>query len=111
MDVIELTGGNVVLNAVGEPGGEGSIVKVPSAALGADGILSPGESFTQEFRIGLAPLDPFDFFVDAYGVLISTASSSSSSSMSAGTLSAQQMIGGSTGVVEPFQICGEECTQ
>ncbi len=65
-EVAVLTGGHVVLNAEGRPGGAGSQVPVPKAALG-DGVLSPGESFTQRFEIGLAARAPFSFFVNVLG--------------------------------------------
>jgi hypothetical protein len=67
-EVAELTGGNEVLNADDGPGGVGAQVSVPPEALDGDGILSPGESFTQVFEIGLQERRPFTFFVDAYGV-------------------------------------------
>ena len=41
----------------------------PSAALGGDGVLSPGESYTMEIRVGLAELAPLDFFVNFFGVV------------------------------------------
>jgi hypothetical protein len=66
--VVTLTGGNVVLNADGGPGGEGATVSVPPESLGDNGILEPGEPFTVDFEIGLAALQPFSFYVDAYGV-------------------------------------------
>jgi predicted outer membrane repeat protein len=66
--VVTLTGGNVVLNAEGGPGGEGAAVAVPPESLGADGTLEPGESFVVHFEIGLASLQSFSFYVDAYGV-------------------------------------------
>jgi hypothetical protein len=65
-----LTGGNVVLNAYGGPEGEGAVIPVPSANLGDDGTLAPGGSFTVDFEIGLATLQPFSFYVDAYGVSV-----------------------------------------
>ncbi len=65
-DVVTLTGGNQLCNADSGAGGEGSSLSVTSA-LGVDGVLNPGESFTQSFDIGLASLNPFQFFVDVYG--------------------------------------------
>lgn len=64
--VAVLTGGHVVLNAEGRPGGPGSRVPVPESALG-DGVLSPGESFVQRFEIGLSARAPFSFFVNVLG--------------------------------------------
>ena len=67
-EVVELSNGNLLLNADGGPGGVGSRLSVTSPA-----SLAPGESFTVDFRIGLASLSPFNFFVDAYGITSSTA--------------------------------------
>lgn len=63
--VKELTGGNVLLNADGNPGGVGSRVTIGD--LGEDGILSVGEEMTQSFEIGLQRRMPFRFFVDTLG--------------------------------------------
>lgn len=68
-DIALLSGGNLVLNCDGGPGGVGCDVPVPDSALGPDGVLSPGESFTVEFEIGLQTANPFDFFVNALGVV------------------------------------------
>jgi hypothetical protein len=64
--VTQLTGGNLLLNADGGPGGVGARLSVPSAALGSDGVLIPGESFSQLFRIGLQQNQAFSFRVDLY---------------------------------------------
>lgn len=61
-------GNKTVLNCDGGPGGVGCVVSVPANALGADGILSPNESVTVKFEIGLDKRERFNFFVDAYGV-------------------------------------------
>ena len=53
----------------GGPGGVGSILSVPPASLGSDGVLNPGESFTVDYEIGLERRRRFTFFVDAYGVV------------------------------------------
>ena len=67
--VAELTGDNLLLNAEGGPGGVGAVLSVPNTSLGGDGVLSPGESFTLEFLIGLAVLAPFDFLVNVFGTV------------------------------------------
>jgi hypothetical protein len=54
--------GDMVLNADSGPGGVGAKVSVP-------GIINPGDSFEVVFEIGLQEQAPFNFFVDAYGVL------------------------------------------
>ena len=66
-EVMILSGGNVLLNADGGPGGVGAILSVPATRLSTDGILQPGESFDVVFEVGLATPGSFDFFVDAYG--------------------------------------------
>ncbi len=67
-EVAVLTNGNLLLNADSGPGGVAATLSVPDAALGVDGVLTPEETFTLEFLIGLAVLAPFDFFVNAFGV-------------------------------------------
>jgi hypothetical protein len=66
--VTTLTNGNLLLNADGGPGGVGSRLSVPAAALGSDGVLSPNEQFTVSFDIGLQNRKSFTFLVDAYGI-------------------------------------------
>ena len=44
-------------------------VPIPAAGDYADGLLGPGESFDVEFVIGLLVRQPFDFFVNAFGVV------------------------------------------
>ncbi|MCI0439480.1 MAG: PKD domain-containing protein, partial [Chloroflexi bacterium] len=66
-EVVILTGGNLLLNADGGPGGVGAIASVADAALGGDGLLTPGETFTQTYEIGLAVRQQFSFFVNVYG--------------------------------------------
>ena len=61
------TNGNQLLNADGTPDGAGAIMTVPTPMLGADGLLSPGESFHIDFVIGLQERSRFQFFVDLYG--------------------------------------------
>jgi hypothetical protein len=66
--VTELTGGNVLLNADGGPGGEGATLTVPPQALGSDGLLQPNESFTVQFRIGLQQFQEFSLAIEAFGL-------------------------------------------
>ena len=63
--VIGLSGGNLLINADGGAGGAGARL-TPKA--GADGVLSPNESVTVEFRIGLQAHRRFTFLVDLFGV-------------------------------------------
>jgi hypothetical protein len=63
--VTTLTGGNLLLNAGGGPGGVGATL---TGDPGPDAILSPGESLTAEFIIGLQERVPFTFLVDLLGV-------------------------------------------
>jgi hypothetical protein len=63
-EVAELSEGNLLLNADGGPAGVGARVK---ADVGPDELLSPGESFTTEFLIGLQRGRRFRFFVDVWG--------------------------------------------
>ena len=62
-----LTGGNVLCNANGGPGGAGATLTVPLEGALADGQLSPGESFVVELPVGLQSFNPFTFFVDVLG--------------------------------------------
>ena len=78
--VAQVTGGNLLLNADGGPGGFGSILTVPLPLTGdySDGVLSPGQSFadikipgdkfTVAFKMGLASRNKFAFFVNVLGV-------------------------------------------
>ena len=54
----------------GAPGGEGAVVSVPPEAIGAIGVLDLGDAFSLDFEIGLERRSRFDFFVDAYGVVM-----------------------------------------
>jgi hypothetical protein len=63
-----LTGGNWLLNADDEPGQVGATMTIPNDALGSDGVLTPGESGSVEFLIGLLSY-PFDFFVQGFGTV------------------------------------------
>ena len=62
-EVTDLTGDNVLVNADAGPGGTGATL---SPDVG-DGILSPGESLTVTFIIGLGTHDPFSFRVNVKG--------------------------------------------
>ena len=63
--VTKLTGGNLLLNA---DGGSGGVVATLTPDVGEDGVLSPGESFTADFEIGLQKKEKFTFLVDLFGV-------------------------------------------
>jgi len=65
-----LTGGNVLCNADGGPGGAGFQLTVPPEGDLADGQLSPGESFVVELPVGLQSFNPFTFFVDVLGEVV-----------------------------------------
>jgi hypothetical protein len=67
--VAELSGGNMLVSGDRPPdlirmGGKGSR-QTPD--VGIDDRLSPGESVTVEFRIGLQTREPFTFFVNVFG--------------------------------------------
>jgi hypothetical protein len=64
--VTQLSNGNLLLNADGGPGGVGASL---TPDVGADGVLSPSESFTAEFVVGLQTKASFTFFVDLLGVI------------------------------------------
>lgn len=61
--VTELTGGNVLKNADGGPAAAGATMTLDVG----DDFLSPGESTTVRFVIGLATTQPFQFFVHVTG--------------------------------------------
>jgi hypothetical protein len=61
--VSELSGGNLVLNADGAPGGVGATV---TPELPGD-VLAPGASVTAEFVLGLQSQEQFMFFVNVFG--------------------------------------------
>ena len=67
-EVVELSNNNILCNTDGGPAGVGSTLSVPPGDLGGDGKLTEGESFTIDFEIGLENIEPFTFFVDAYGL-------------------------------------------
>lgn len=68
--VIQLTGGNLLLNADGHVGGVGNTLTVPFTGDYSDGVLSPGENFIVDFIIGLASPNKFIFLVDALGAAV-----------------------------------------
>lgn len=71
-EVAIMTGaGNLLCNGDGGPGGVGSTytVTVPAGEDYADGLLQSGESFDVEFVVGLPVHEPFDFFVNLFGVV------------------------------------------
>jgi hypothetical protein len=63
-EVIQLSGGNLLLNADGAPGGVGATMTPPESLTTP---LLPGETGTYEFRIGLQKLAPFAFSVSMLG--------------------------------------------
>jgi len=63
--VTELTRNNLVLNSDAGAIGVGAAL---TPDVGADGMLSPGESFTAQFVIGLQIKGSFQFLVDLLGV-------------------------------------------
>jgi hypothetical protein len=69
--VVTLTNGNLLLdpqtNAV--VGGEGAEMTVPKVEQYADGLLSPGESVNVPFSVCLKTFQPFQFFLDVFGVV------------------------------------------
>ncbi len=66
-EIVILTGENVVLNADDGAGIAGSNVSVADDALGADGMLAPGESFSQVYELVSAVGDLFSFFLVIIG--------------------------------------------
>jgi hypothetical protein len=62
--VVELTGGNLLLNANGGPGGVGARLTPPGSASTPFG---PGTMETLEFVIGLQSAAPFTFMIDLLG--------------------------------------------
>ena len=63
--VTQLSGGNLLLNADGGPGGLGATL---TPDVGADRILAQAESFTTRFVVGLQHRSQFTFLVDLRGV-------------------------------------------
>ncbi len=59
--IIEITGGNLLLNADGGPGGLGNRL---TPGVGPDDVWSPGETVKVDFEIGLQTTDPFRFLVN-----------------------------------------------
>ena len=64
VQVVELSGGNVLINTDSGPGGVGATL---TPDLGPDRILACGESITAELRTGLQTQNPFRFLVDLLG--------------------------------------------
>ena len=69
IEVATLTNGNLLLNAVGGPGGVGTTFAIPRPQAGpySDGILRPNEQVDVPFIICLKNLDPFVFLVNVLG--------------------------------------------
>ena len=64
LEVVELTGENLLLNADGGAGGVGARLTLPDSATTA---FQPEASSTLEFLIGLQTREPFPFFVNMLG--------------------------------------------
>ena len=64
VEVVELTGGNLLLNADGGAGGVGARLTLSDSATTP---FQPGASSTFEFLIGLQQQGPFTFFVNMLG--------------------------------------------
>ena len=64
VEVVDLTGGNLLLNADGGAGGVGARLTSPDSA---SMPFQPGATSTFEFVIGLQSPDPFTFFVNMLG--------------------------------------------
>jgi CSLREA domain-containing protein len=69
VEVITLTGGNLLREGDGIFGGVGTILAVPPQGSFADGLLGQGESIDVPFVICLKEKKPFTFFVDVLGVV------------------------------------------
>jgi len=65
--IIELTGGNVLIVAEGEPGGEGTTMAIPKTGDYSDSELDPGEYVVLPFIVCLKELKPFELLVDVLG--------------------------------------------
>jgi hypothetical protein len=66
--VTTLTRGNLLQNAIGGPGGVGSLVEAPPNADYTDGMLGPWESVDIPFVVCLRDGNPFTLFVGVLGV-------------------------------------------
>ena len=69
VEVATLTPSNLLHNADGGPGGVGARLTVPHEEDFADGVLSPAESVDVPLIICLQKQQPFQFFVDVFGVV------------------------------------------
>ena len=67
VEVIALTGGNLLHNADGGPGGVGARLTVPQQDGFTDGVLTPGEFMDVPFIICLRRQQPFRLVVDVLG--------------------------------------------
>ncbi|MCP5003961.1 MAG: PASTA domain-containing protein [Planctomycetes bacterium] len=67
--VNDISGGNLLCNADDGSGSIGSTLIVTLQGDLEDGLLAPGESFYVEFKVGLASMNQFDFWVDLFGVV------------------------------------------
>jgi hypothetical protein len=64
VEVVDLTGGNLLLNANSGAGGVGARLTLPDSATS---LFLPGASSTVEFLIGLQQREQFTFFVNMLG--------------------------------------------
>jgi len=65
--IVELTGGNVLRIAEGDPGSEGATMAIPETGDYSDGKLDPGEYVMVQFVVCLKELKPFELLVDVLG--------------------------------------------
>jgi Tol biopolymer transport system component len=86
--VLILSNGNLMLNPqTGATGGAGAEMTVPQTGQYADGLLSAGESVNVPFVVCLKNFQPFQFFVDVFGIvtrLVSVDRNGNASSLSWG---------------------------
>jgi hypothetical protein len=72
IEVIELTGGNLLQNADGGPGGVGSHLTVLQQDGFIDGVLRPDESVDVPFVLCLMERQPFRLLVDVLGSVVAS---------------------------------------
>ena len=65
--VTHLTNGNLLQNADSDRWSQATLT-IPAAGGFSDGILNPGEFVDVPFIICLKEFQPFDFFVDVFGI-------------------------------------------
>jgi hypothetical protein len=69
--VATLTNGNVLLDPQTNEvlGGTGAVLPVPKVGQYADGLMSPGESVQVPFVLCMKSFQPFQFYVDVFGIV------------------------------------------